>query len=989
MPLVNTSVPNLIQGVSQQPDVARFDGQCEEQENALSSVVDGLTKRPSTRHIAKLLSETITPNSFVHFINRSEKERYVVITYQQFDSGNNHTSCKIRAFNILSGEEATITANGVSYNASFLSVVNPATGANYTQSEIDNDSTISDTSYILNHSNFPYLHAASPKDDLKGLSIGDTTLLLNNKIRVAPNTTKTSKINKEALVFVTQGAFNSTYNVKFKIFGSSDDIPANVTAPVIDLELERVTYDASVSSTPTAANYGTYFFSNAGGYSYNYSYYRYRVKRVTLVSNGSGLTNVPNIFLTSNGAIYTQPNIQLSVDLDENSATYGQATGVTVADGQRGDLQGAQTGTTNDNNFGNIFPTVNVNIAGYAPPVLADFTATTSTQQVAGQGKTTSIASALKTQIQNNDNDLLTVSRYTGSGNLYASLNNQNNDLEVSSSDSLADTGLKAVYKEVDSITSLPINNKQGFKVKVSGDAELASDDFYVQFETAQGQVYGSGSYVETVGDDIVTGYDPSTMPHQLINDGVNLFTLQETKYEDRLAGDDNSNPLPSFVGSEIESMFFFKNRLGFLSKDNIIMSEAGFGSVNELGQTVFNFGRTTVSALLDSDPIDIAVATNRVTNLKSAKGFQENLIIFSENGQFVLKGGDVLTPRTVSITPITNFEYDKSVDPIPLGAYIYFPFHRSDFTGVREFAVNSNTDNYDSVEITEHVPKYIPSNLIEFVGSTNEDMLAIVSGNEPSAIYMYKYFFSGNRKILSSWFKFTFDGEIRGIEFIQSIIYIVLCKNNETHLVELPLIAQVADSAFVDHSTLLDMRKELPVTGGSTTIDLANCYTPDENQLQVYTKDGLKLNSTNTKTTITLAKAVPATTTVFVGIPYTMKYTFSEQLFKAQVGQSKSPSPSAKLIIRNGAINFTNTAFFKVKVTPQFRDTFENIFTPTVVGSSTIGSLELDTGSYRFPIFTKAEDTTITIENDSALPSNFQSAEFESFVHSRSNRIA
>ena len=55
MPLVNTSVPNLVQGVSQQPDTARYDGQCEEQENALSSVVDGLTKRPSTRHIAKLL----------------------------------------------------------------------------------------------------------------------------------------------------------------------------------------------------------------------------------------------------------------------------------------------------------------------------------------------------------------------------------------------------------------------------------------------------------------------------------------------------------------------------------------------------------------------------------------------------------------------------------------------------------------------------------------------------------------------------------------------------------------------------------------------------------------------------------------------------------------------------------------------------------------------------------------------------------------------
>ena len=661
-----------------------------------------------------------------------------------------------------------------------------------------------------------------------------------------------------------------------------------------------------------------------------------------------------------------------------------------MADDERGELQGAQTGSATSNAFGTIEPTVSVNIAGYAAPTLATFTATTSTAATAGSGKTTVIANSIKSSIENLDtDDYLSVTRPASSGNVYARLVNQNNDLSVSSSDSLADTGIKAVYREIDSITSLPLNNKQGFKVKIKGDAELASDDFYVQFETAQGQSYGSGSYVETVGDNIVTGYDASTMPHQLINSGLNLFTLSETNYEDRLAGDDSSNPLPSFVGSEIESMFFFKNRLGFLSKDNIIMSESGFGSVNQLGQTVFNFGRTTVSALLDSDPVDVAVATSRVTNLKSAKGFQENLIIFSENGQFVLKGGYVLTPRTVSITPITNFEFDEAVDPIPLGAYIYFPFNRSGFTGVREFTVNSTTDNYDSVEITEHVPKYVPSNLIDFAGSTNEDMLALVSGDESGAIYIYKYFLSGNRKLLSSWFKFTFDGEIRGIEFIQSIIYIVLCKNNETHLVELPLTANISDSVNVDHSTLLDMRKEFTIASGANTIDLSNSYTADENKIQVYTKDGLKLSSTNTGTTVTLSNAVTSDTPVFVGIPYTMKYTFSEQVFKASTGQSKSPSPAAKLIIRNGAINFNNTAFFKVKVTPQFRDTFENIFTPTVVGSSTLGSLDLDTGSYRFPIFTKAEDTTITIENDSALPSNFQSAEFESFVHSRSNRIA
>jgi hypothetical protein len=117
------------------------------------------------------------------------------------------------------------------------------------------------------------------------------------------------------------------------------------------------------------------------------------------------------------------------------------------------------------------------------------------------------------------------------------------------------------------------------------------------------------------------------------------------------------------------------------------------------------------------------------------------------------------------------------------------------------------------------------------------------------------------------------------------------------------------------------------------------------------------------------------------------MKYTFSEQIFKAKAANGQSPSNAANLMVRNGSLYFDDTAFFKVKVTPQDRQTYENVFTPDVVGSTTIGSLNLDSGFFRFPVFTKPQDTTITIENDSALPSNFQSAEFESFVHSRSNR--
>ena len=103
MPLINTSVPNLIQGVSQQSDATRFAGQCEEQENALSSITGGLTKRPNSEHINKLLNGDLGINSFVHFINRSPFEKYVVIL--------NSSTNKLHVFD-LDGNEMRINPEG-------------------------------------------------------------------------------------------------------------------------------------------------------------------------------------------------------------------------------------------------------------------------------------------------------------------------------------------------------------------------------------------------------------------------------------------------------------------------------------------------------------------------------------------------------------------------------------------------------------------------------------------------------------------------------------------------------------------------------------------------------------------------------------------------------------------------------------------------------------------------------------------------------------
>ena len=927
MPFINTSVPNLIQGVSQQPDATRFDGQCEEQENALSSVADGLKKRPNTRHVARLLQTAIDANSFVHFINRSHTERYVLI----------HDGTRLRAFNILTGAAATINGS---------------------------------TSGILVSST--YLDVIGPREALKALTVSDTTIILNTKETVTKSTIKTPAHNKQAVVTILQGGYEKDYTVSIDIRekGEVSSIPQYV-APVFSFDT-------------TSYVYHQFQYLDTGTWRlWDIYYHRHRVTGINIVSGGQNVPDDFNIYLTPSNPLRGNARFSFTV-------TNGVVTGATITN--QGNYDGttsvAPTGT--QRHYYTTPPTFIVNAWNVPEATLITKSATyrSSGSNSSTHANSNTIANGLKSKlVEEGIDDYFYISRSGSSIFLTLThgndIENKEYDFTIQSSDSLGDSGMAAVYKSTSSIHNLPQKNLEGFATKIVGDAELSQDDYYVKFETDSQSNIGTGSYVETVAPDIVKGLDASTMPHVLVNSGVNEFTFKEANYTDRLAGDDDTNPLPSFVNQTIDGMFFFKNRLGFLSGENVIMTESGLGSVTESGEVEYNLGRTTVTSLLDSAPIDISVSSSRVTDLQAAKGFQENLMLFSNNGQFVLKGGDVLTPKSVSVTPVTNFNFESAVEPIPLGSYLYFPFTRGEFIGLREYTVNAASDTYDATEVTEHIPAYIPKNIIDIAGTTSEDMIAILSLEDKTSLYIYKYFWSNNQKVLSSWSKFTFTGELRGVEFIESTLYAIITHNGETNLVEMSLASGLSDAAgYVTH---LDNRVADTVTNGSSTITLP--YTPEDNSVEVYTTDGLKLNCTNSGATVTLAQAVSGNTDVWVGIPYTMKYTFSEQLFKAKAGNGKSPSNAAKMRIRNGSLYYADSAYFKVKVTPKYRDTYENVFTPDVVGSSTIGSLTLGSGFYRFPVFTKPLDTTITIENESALPSTFQSAEFESFVHSRSNR--
>ena len=123
------------------------------------------------------------------------------------------------------------------------------------------------------------------------------------------------------------------------------------------------------------------------------------------------------------------------------------------------------------------------------------------------------------------------------------------------------------------------------------------------------------------------------------------------------------------------------------------------------------------------------------------------------------------------------------------------------------------------------------------------------------------------------------------------------------------------------------------------------------------------------------------------IGEPYEMHYRFAKQRLTESPTQG-SELISGRLQLKHFYLKFEDTGFMQVEVTPDNNTTSKYEFTSTLgTETSTIGRVNLETGTFKVPVLSRADRVTIDIKNATHLPSNITSAEYEATFYMRSNR--
>ena len=560
-------------------------------------------------------------------------------------------------------------------------------------------------------------------------------------------------------------------------------------------------------------------------------------------------------------------------------------------------------------------------------------------------------------------------------------------DLYVTVAAGQGDKSVVAFNKRSQSIDGLPKYAVPNKVIEVQSGLSTDQDDrgYYLK-ATQVDNTFDTSIMREVWWDEVATNEEANTLKSTTLPIAVLVDTdTQEIiinnsteQWAARGAGDDVSNPFPSFVGERITAMETFQGRLVLSGESEVLMSST---------DDIYNYFRKSVLQLLTTDAVALGSSSTYANTITHMAVHDSDLVVNYRKAQLKVSGAAPVTPQTGTLSPSTTFDTTSVPKPLVFGTSLLLPFSYGDSGGIWDYTQREQNEQNTAMPITRIVEGYLAGDIQKWAASTSLGMV-VVKCTEENSLFVYEQETVNDKRTQMSWSKWEFAdlGNVLWLGFENSALHIITRDGTNTteHVIDMGYGAATKD-------IYLDDLLSIVVPDGVTSTVLPATYLDAPEIIYVQGEDCLSPGKEVACTRVGTSLTVPASihkggsnSTLYIGRPFTSSFTLPQQFVRDETGVDTTDNIRVKKL----TLDVVDTNKIMMDTVSKYVDTITSEVNSDKIGHALLGKVRYTTGDMPFSYRQKAADANARFYTSGHLGMNVIGIAWEGLYNNRMRRM-
>lgn len=244
--------------------------------------------------------------------------------------------------------------------------------------------------------------------------------------------------------------------------------------------------------------------------------------------------------------------------------------------------------------------------------------------------------------------------------------------------------------------------------------------------------------------------------------------------YGEAQAGDDDSSPMPHFVGRKISYLGVFQDRLLIGSDAVLRCSKVG---------DYLNFFRDSVLTVKADDAFEVLSQGSEDDTLRFSVLYNRDLIVFGKR-QYAVSGRVPLTPTSANMPVMSSHQGADDAQPVAAGGLIFYAKRGQEAVSVHQIVPGPNADSPESYSTSTQLDDYLLGTPVDLQVVPKPNILLVRTSEYRNSLFLYSYLDTSERRLQDCWHRWDYHaslGHILGTSVIRDGILVFKLRQGNT----------------------------------------------------------------------------------------------------------------------------------------------------------------------------------------------------------------